>query len=203
MFVLLMPAEIYEIIRSKVLLNLSSNLSKDLWYHGVHHTIDVEIQAERIALNENIISTDELFLLKVACLYHDTGFLFSYDEHEAAGCSLAKKELPAFGLNPKQVEIICGMIMATKIPQTPLNKLEEIICDADLDYLGRDDFYPISNTLFLELKLRGFVKTENDWNLIQIRFFKQHRFFTATNKKLRDQEKQHHLEMIEAVTLSG
>ena len=199
MFVSLMLSEKYEMIRSRVLHNLENNLSKDMWYHGVHHTIDVVLQAERIARNEIIINEEDLFLLKVACLYHDTGFLFTYQEHEAAGCNLAKEELPAFGLDPKQIAIICGMIMATKIPQTPHTKLEEIICDADLDYLGRDDFFPISNTLFLELKARNFVATENDWNLIQIKFFKQHYFFTPTTKKLRDREKQQHLEMIEAM----
>jgi uncharacterized protein len=191
--------EVYQKIRSKVLLNLGEHLSKDLWYHGVHHTIDVEKQAIRIAKNEKITSDDDLFLLKVACLYHDTGFLFTYRDHEVVGCNLAKKELPEFGLNPEQIDIICGMIMATKIPQTPHNKLEEIICDADLDYLGREDFSPISNTLFLELKARNSVLTENDWNLIQINFFKHHNFFTATTKKLRAKQKQHYLEMIEAM----
>jgi len=200
MFVnLMLKKEVYETIRAKILHYLEANLSKDLLYHGVHHTIDVEKQAIRIAKNENIRDDDDLFLLKVACLYHDTGFLFTYRDHEVAGCNLAKKELPEYGLTPEQIDIICGMIMATKIPQTPHNKLEEIICDADLDYLGRADFTPISNTLFLELKARNYVLTENDWNLIQINFFKHHNFFTPTTKKLREQQKQHYLEMIEAM----
>ena len=102
MFVLVMPAAKYEIIRSAVLQKLENNLSKNLWYHGVHHTIDVVMQAERIAVSENIVSKEDLFLLKVACLYHDAGFLFTYQDHEAAGCSLAKKELPAFGFTLKE-----------------------------------------------------------------------------------------------------
>jgi uncharacterized protein len=196
----MLTKEIYEIIRSKVLLNLGNNLSKDLLYHCVDHTIDVEMQAERIAISEKIGSQDDLFLLKIACLYHDCGFLFTYNEHEAAGCDLVMKELPAFGLSAGQVDIICGLIMATKIPQTPLSKLEEIICDADLDYLGREDFFPVSNNLFLELKACNFVASENDWNLIQIRFFRQHKYFTDTTKILRERQKQKHLEMIEAIT---
>ncbi|MEP7144223.1 MAG: HD domain-containing protein [Ferruginibacter sp.] len=195
----MLTKEIYEIIRSGVLLNLANNLSKDLFYHCVDHTIDVEIQAERIAISEKILSGEDLLLLKTACLYHDTGFLFTYNEHEEAGCDLAVKELSAFGLTLKQVDIICGLIRATKIPQTPLSKLEEIICDADLDYLGREDFFPISNNLFLELKAANFISSENDWNLVQIKFFKQHQYFTATTKKLREQKKQEHLEMIEAM----
>lgn len=200
MFVLLMiTAEVFEKIRSKILNQLSDNLSKDLLYHGVHHTIDVEKEAERIAIGEKITSQEDLLLLKIACLYHDSGFLFTYQNHEAAGCNLAMKELPAFGLNQKQLDIICGMIMATKIPQTPRTILEEIICDADLDYFGRDDFFPIAHTLFLELKARHFVTTEYDWNKIQIKFFKQHHYFTDTTKKLRAKQKQHYFEMIEAM----
>lgn len=194
-----MPPEVYEIIRSKILLDLSNNLSKDLSYHGVHHTIDVVKQAEKIAKREKISSAEDLFLLKVACLYHDTGFLFTYREHEVAGCNLAKKELPAFNLTQKQIDIICGMILATKIPQTPHTKLEEIICDADLDYLGREDFLPISNTLFLELKARNFISSKKQWDQIQISFFKQHNFFTATSKKLRGKKKINHLHLIEAM----
>lgn len=190
---------IYEPLRSKILQKLENHLSKDLFYHSVHHTIDVETQAERIALNENITNHQDLLLLKVASLYHDSGFLFTYIEHEKASCKLVKEELPFFGFAEKEIDIICGLIMATRIPQTPLNRLEEIICDADLDYLGREDFFSISNNLFLELKARKIIATKKDWDLVQVKFFKVHHFFTNSNKKLRGQQKQRHLEMIEAM----
>ncbi|MBK5269461.1 MAG: hypothetical protein JJE22_00475 [Bacteroidia bacterium] len=111
---------------------------------------------------------------------------------------MAKEELPVFHFADKQIKIICGLIMATKIPQTPHTKLEEIICDADLDYLGRPDFFKISDTLFYEMKERGWVTGEREWNLKQIAFFKSHKYFTSTSKRLREKEKQKHLEMIEA-----
>jgi HD superfamily phosphodiesterase len=190
---------LYTAIRSEILHNLDNNLSNDLYYHCLDHTLDVEFQAERIAVSEKITDTNDLFLLKVACLYHDSGFLTTYKDHEVASCKLAQRELPKFGIVAKQLAIICGLIMATKIPQTPLTKLEEIICDADLDYLGRDDFAPISHNLFLELKNRNFVQTENDWNLIQIKFFKQHNYFTDTNQQLRHNQKMNHLLEIEAL----
>ncbi|MEP7109842.1 MAG: HD domain-containing protein [Ferruginibacter sp.] len=189
----------FEIIRSKILLTLDNNLAKDLLYHCTDHTIDVEMQAERIALNEKIFNQDDLFLLKVACLYHDSGFIFTYNEHETAGCNLAMNELPAYGLSSKELDIIRGLIMATKLPQTPQSRLEEVICDADLDYLGRDDFFSISNNLFLEFRSRGFVASENEWNRVQIKFFKEHKYFTDTTKILRERKKLEHLEMIEAL----
>lgn len=197
-----MPDKLYETIRSAILLKLGNELATDLFYHGVHHTIDVERQAIAIAQSENLTNPDDLFLLKTACLYHDSGFLFTYRDHETAGCELAKKELAAYGITTEQVDVICGLIMATKIPQTPLTSLEEIICDADLDYLGRPDFFDISFTLFEELSVRNFVKSEYDWNIIQINFFKQHRYCTATDQLRRAGKKQEHLLLIEAANLS-
>lgn len=185
----------YESICEKVLRALSNGLAADLYYHCVEHTMDVEAQAERIARAENITEED-LFLLKIACLYHDSGFLSTYAAHEEASCVIAKKELAEAGLTNSEIETICGMIMATRIPQTPHTKLEEIICDADLDYLGREDFFPISSNLFRELKARNLVSSEPEWNEIQRKFFMQHTYFTATTKNLRDQQKAAHLEII-------
>lgn len=189
----------YKSIQSHILLKLRNGLSKDLTYHTVQHTLDILKHAKRIARNENIHSEEDLFLLKVACLYHDSGFLIAYKGHEEESCNFAKKELPAFGLTKKQVEIICSLIMATKIPQNPGNKMEEIICDADLDYLGTADFFKTSNNLFLELKKKGMVKSKKEWNSIQVSFLNEHRYFTTTSKKLREQQKLIHLKMIESM----
>ncbi len=182
-----------------MLLRLEQGLSKTLYYHSLHHTLDILKQAERIAREENIYDKEDLFLLKVACLYHDSGFLITYKGHEEVACKLVKKELPGFNVSLEQIDIICRLIIATKIPQSPKTLLEQIICDADLDYLGRPDFFEISNKLFLELKERGFVAGESEWNIIQINFFKQHRYFTLTNKELRAPVKQLHLEMIQTL----
>jgi len=191
--------EKFNSIRSGILLKLRNGLSNDLTYHTVQHTLDIVKNAERIARSENIHSEEDLYLLKVACLYHDSGFLVSYTGHEEESCKLAKKDLAAFDLNTKHIDIICGLIMATKIPQTPYNKLEEIICDADLDYLGTEDFFRISSNLFLELKKRKMVRTKKEWDAIQVSFLKKHRYFTATSKKLREQQKLIHLRAIESL----
>jgi len=191
--------EKYKKIKKQILLELEHGLSKTLYYHSLHHTLDILRHAERIAKEENINAEEDLFLLKVACLYHDSGFLKTYKGHEEAACKLVKNQLPEFDVSVKQIEIICRLIRATKIPQSPETKLEEIICDADLDYLGRPDFFEISNKLFLELKERKLVSGETEWNLIQIKFFKQHRYFTLTSKELRAPVKQIHLEMIETL----
>ena len=171
-------------------------LSPMLKYHSVDHVLDVLEQAQQIATIENSVTSRELVLLQIASLYHDAGFLFVYKGHEEVGCEIARNELPGFGLNTEEINKICGMIMTTKIPQSPQNKLEEIMCDADLDYLGRDDFFTIARRLYDEMLHYGFVQNEKEWNLIQRSFLQQHHYFTKTNQDRRNAKKQEHLEII-------
>ncbi|MDZ7645927.1 MAG: hypothetical protein U5K54_01410 [Cytophagales bacterium] len=80
------------------------------------------------------------------------------------------KYFTVYGFKSDQIEAICNMILATRIPQSPLTKLEKVLCDADLDYLGRKDFYGIGGKLLEELKEQGVVETEREWNLVQKTF---------------------------------
>ena len=109
---------------------------------------------------------------------------------------MARQFLPSFGFNKNDIDIICGMILATKIPQAPQTLLEKIICDADLDYLGRSDFYTIGGKLKEELKAAGLVETEREWNLIQKTFLESHRYHTAFSRANRDALKTKHLQEI-------
>ena len=190
--------QIFPLIYDHAVNRLLLGLPEELPYHNLYHILDVLKQAQRIAKDENIKNEEDVLSLKTAALYHDAGFIYKYTGHEEAGCQLARKELPGFGMNEQQVGRICGMIMATKLPQSPKNKLEEIICDADLDYLGRPDFFTIGDALFSEKKEKGLVSNKKQWNLIQIRFIKEHQYFTASNKRTREKQKKKHLELLEA-----
>ncbi|MEP6615091.1 MAG: HD domain-containing protein [Ginsengibacter sp.] len=184
------------LLQDHIIAKLEKGLSRELTYHCLEHTLDVLKQSENIAHAENIKDEEKLYLLKVAALYHDSGFLFVYRGHEEAGCKLAAEELPLYGFEKKQIDTICGLIMATKIPQSPKNHLEQVICDADLDYLGRNDYLVISNHLYHEFLLEGFVKNDKDWLEMQISFFKIHHYFTAWSVKHRGPVKQQHFEKL-------
>ena len=183
---------------------LKNELSKTLFYHGIHHVLDVKEAVQVLAQKENLTGDESLDLLKTAALYHDCGFLDTYQDHEEAGCSIARKVLPDFDFTPEQIETICGMIMATKIPQNPKTHLEEILCDADLDYLGRDDFEPIAQTLFVELKARNIVSDIAVWNSIQVKFLKSHHYWTKSARESRETMKQKRLEeLIKGENVNG
>ena len=177
------------------ILNALDHLSPALTYHGKHHTLDVLAVAEHLCLSENI-SVKETTLVLTAALLHDIGFLRDSRQHEAHSCQFAHEMLPKYGFTEGSIKRICGLIMATKIPQSPHNALEKILCDADLDYLGRDDFYTIGQTLFEEMKTLNLLKTTNEWNNLQIRFLENHHFFTRTNRGERTRQKEKHLDKL-------
>ncbi len=188
----------YHAAKAFILDKLDRELSGQLAYHGVHHTLDVLYTTEELCYFERV-TPYEAMLLKTAALFHDSGFTISNKEHETLGCQLAKQYLPRYDYTANEIERICGMIMATKIPQSPKNFLEQILCDADLDYLGRDDFYTIGATLFEELKSYNVLQTEEAWNNLQVNFLEKHAFFTRTNIRRRTPSKQRYLEELRKI----
>ena len=176
---------------------LEKELPEDLYYHNLRHTLDVMNQVELIALKEKC-TEEEILLLKTAALFHDAGFIrtSNYADHEEQGIKLAKEILPKFKYTPEQINIIAELIYATKLPPNPKNKLEEIMCDADLDYLGREDFLPVSNLLYKELSDRHIVTSKSEWDKKQIEFLEKHQYFTETARRNRRVNKLKQLEKL-------
>jgi adenylate cyclase len=174
---------------------LEKELPSFLYYHNVKHTIDVITQAELIGWGEGITDA-EILLLKTAALFHDTGQIYGSKDHELNSTKIAREYLPLYSYSQKQIDEVCDIIMATKMPPEPKTLLQKIICDSDLDYLGRSDFIPVSNTLYKELNEQGIMGNINDWNKIQIKFLSSHQFFTNTAKNLREVNKQEQIERI-------
>jgi len=167
-------------------------------YHNPQHIQDVYDSSLRIAKEEGISGPD-IELLRVAVLFHDAGFIHTTLRHEECGADMASAVLPAFGFTPEQIKVIRQMILATRVPQQPVSVLDRIICDADLDYLGRDDFYTIGNRLFQELRSSGVVRDEQEWNRLQKKFLEAHHYHTDYSRLNREPAKQARLGEIVAL----
>jgi exopolyphosphatase/pppGpp-phosphohydrolase len=174
---------------------LIKNLPEHLYYHDYTHTIDVVNQVELIVYGEGV-SDHQILLLKTAALFHDTGHTIESKGHEAHGCIIAREWLTAYNYSIEQIDEICSIIMATEMPPAPRDLLQRIMCDSDLDYLGRTDFLPTSNKLFKELKAMGIMSDSNVWNTLQIQFLSAHSFYTETSSRLREVNKQAQIDRI-------
>ena len=194
-----MTASISE-LKQLVIAKLQAELPQGIFYHVPEHTLDVFNRATELARQEKF-TPSEIYLLGVAALFHDTGYILSHKDHEANSCKIAREILSPHGFSEFDIEQICELIMATKIPQTPPNKLAMVLCDADLDYLGRDDFFRLGEKLHQEMVYFGTVKSDGDWHQLQIKFLEAHHYFTETEKELRDDKKQEHLAMLKEMKI--
>jgi uncharacterized protein len=186
----------WELLCHTIIDTLIEKLAPYLTYHDWKHTEHIIKMAECIAHQEEI-PDEEILLIKTAALFHDVGFISGTIEgHEEESIRLAKIKLPEFGYTEQEIEIITGMIQATTIPQKPKTKLECILADADLEYLGTDTFKYISNKLYQEMKHTNPSLNLEEWNEIQIHFLQSHFYHTPYCILNRTAEKEKNLESL-------
>jgi uncharacterized membrane-anchored protein YitT (DUF2179 family) len=175
----------YTELKTFILNKLEKELPAYLTYHNAAHTKDVLKYAEELAAAENI-SGNDLILLQTAALLHDSGFLETYTGHEEVSCSVARKILPDYGYKVDEIEAVCSLIMATRLPRKKnISKLAGILCDADLYYIGTDSFEKNSADLYQERLSNGLVKNRQEWEHLQIDFLRSHTYYTpAAREKL-------------------
>lgn len=182
-------------LKSHIIHEIFPRLSPNLYYHGPPHTLDVYTCALRICAYEKIDDT-LTDLVAAAALLHDVGYTESYLKNEPIGCRIARDILPGLGYDTTDCEAICDMIMATRVPQAPESIGARILCDADLDYLGREDFEAGAARLFHEFLEQGIVDSKPEWDKIQIKFISAHRYFTEFSNLYREPVKQEHLRQL-------
>jgi predicted metal-dependent HD superfamily phosphohydrolase len=168
--------------RKYILGRMSKELNPSLTYHTVEHTLDMHGAVIRLMEMEKIVDEHERLLIETAAIYHDAGMMISYNDHETQSVLIAGEMLPKFGYSLEDIDEVAGLILVTKLPQMPTTLHEKILCDADLDSLGRDDFFVESFKLQLE------------WNLtFEIKFFTGHTYFTESGRALRQEKKRKNL----------
>ncbi len=185
-------------IQEEILNMMEHKLPKNLPYHNIKHTIDVITEVELIGWAENV-NVEEMLILKLAALFHDTGYTISYKNHEENGCIIARNKLKKLNYPSDIISKIEQLIMATKIGHKPKCLLEKIICDSDLDYLGRSDFIPVSDMLYQELRAHNLIDSYDEWNELQLKFISNHQYYTETAKKLRAVNKSKQIKRLETI----
>lgn len=156
-----------------------TRLTHQYAYHNFAHSHYVMKAAMKIGAAVGLDNETDQRLLKAAGLWHDTGFVVAYEGHEAKGCELAAEHLPQFGFSTDEIALVQGMIMATKIPQSPRTLLEQVLADADLCYLGTSDALAWATKLFQELNSMNPSFDAVQWRERQISFLSGHRFWTT------------------------
>jgi uncharacterized protein len=169
-------------------------LSPDLRYHSYKHTEDV-VKCVKKAIRRYKYTGKKAELLTIAAWAHDIGFVQTYQGHEEKGAEMVAEHMKKEGYTTTDINQVKKLIMVTKIGNVPKTEDEKLIKDADLDYLGRQDFYKISEYLFEEWVNRKIITRDRKlFNEKQIAFMSIHEYYTAYFIKNRTQEKLNRVE---------
>ncbi len=190
-------SEILKLVERHVLKLFAVRNSNEDYYHNLNHTIEVVNFSDKLASEENL-SEDNKEILLIAAWFHDTGHFHCCHGHEDQSVELLKDFLRKESYPQEKIETIAGCIKATQIPQNPKNKMEQIICDADLIHLGLPDLEERSISLRKELKAKGIILgDEIDWLKSSLRFITSHDYYTDYAKEFYGKQKKINQEKIE------
>jgi predicted metal-dependent HD superfamily phosphohydrolase len=169
-------------------------------YHDANHTLHptqgVVAVANSIAISENISEHDRELLI-AAAYFHDTGYIREFDKNEPIAARMAGRILKLIGYKPNEIKKIQNMILSTDLEREPKTDLEKILCDADLDHLGRKDFFELDGKLRQGRRARGLdVSDDIKWYRGTLELLKKHKYYTESQKKLREKGKQKNIQRL-------
>ncbi len=164
---------------------LAAELSPEMTYHSLAHTRDEVLATAVEFAHAARLPERDADVLRVAAAFHDVGFIERPSNHEICSARIAAQVLPAFAFDARAIEQVMSLILVTRLPQTPRDFLEELMCDADLSGLGGEDFLERSAALLQERRAFGSAYSEEEWWQEQIAFLAAHHYWTDIAESLR------------------
>jgi predicted metal-dependent HD superfamily phosphohydrolase len=166
-------------------------------YHSVAHTQDVVHSSIEIGIGERL-TPDEMEIVQIAAWFHDLGYIDKSEDHEEISAMYASNFLSEENYLPERIERVIGCILATKVPQKPNNRLEQVICDSDLNHIGRKIFFERNDIFRIEFENHlGRKLTEYEWITKTIDFITRHHFFTEYAIKNFSEQKKENLKILQ------
>jgi predicted metal-dependent HD superfamily phosphohydrolase len=182
---------------------LEARLPEGCRYHTYAHTAEVASACLEIGTALGL-AAEELVILQLAAWFHDAGYTEICDGHEAVGVRIATRFLESRSVAPAVIERVARCIMATHYPQQPRSLIEEVICDADLIYLGRDQYTAQSDALRVEWEMMlGLVYTDAEWLDSNIEFLTGRVYHTPYARSRYGAARQRNLERLVGLREGG
>jgi len=176
--------------REYVTLILKHELSDKCLFHTISHTLEVLKNAEIIGRYCNI-SEEDLNILRMCALFHDIGYVDAYDDHEIYSAERAVNYLRSKNVGEETIKQVERAILSTKTPQTPLDKISKILCDADLMNLTFDDYFEQVDLMRMEWEKVGKAKlNHHQFYLNTLEFFQSHQYHSKYGKMILQPKKE-------------
>lgn len=175
---------------------ITEQVHENFAYHNIQHTMDVVAAAHELSKVHNLHSK-ETELLVIAAWFHDTGYDKGPIDHEQRSAHYAKEFLEKYNFEESDINTIQNCILATKMPQSPKNLLEQIICDSDMSHLGKKIYWERCGRIRQELTLtKNHMMSEPEWIDFELDFITQQQYHTEKAKELFDSKKKKHIRQL-------
>lgn len=168
------------------------------YYHQYSHALEVMERAIYLA-REEWLNDDDIEVLALAGLFHDTWFIIQYDDNEPIWAKIAQNYLKSMLYDRDKIKLIENIILATAPSyKNPKNIYEQIIIDADLDNFWRTDFFDKMDNIHREREaIKNIKLLDPDWQHWVIDFLAEHKYFTKTQKVERNPQKEKNMSELE------
>ncbi len=173
---------------------------ENYYYHQYEHALDVMTRAIYLWEKEWLWD-EEIEILALAWLFHDTWFTIQYENNEYIWAKIAENYLKSILYPKEKIDKIEKIIEATDPNyKSPIDILEKIIKDSDLDNLWRDDFFIKWDKLKRELETIKKIKIKDpDWHHSSLDFLWNHKYFTKTQKNERGKKKKENEKILKSM----
>jgi len=176
---------------------LANKLPEGIRFHTVEHAKYVAGKAVLIGSNSGL-SDDELKLVELCAWFHDSGYIFKSENHEAESAKIATGFLSSKGIGETTIAQVKNCILATRIPQQPNDLLARVLCDADMAHLAETDYFERIEKMREEWNHAAEHKiSRRKFHKISEKFFQQHDYFTDFAKKELQEKKEQNLQLIQ------
>jgi len=167
-----------EEVKQHVLAYFNTHHDAKLVYHNLDHTKSVVDATMQIA-NHYQLNDKDFFIVTTGAWFHDTGYFEDPSNHEQKSAELAVEFLKEKQVSADIRDAVMQVILSTKMPQRPTNKLENILCDGDLFHLGTPDFSNKRKLMHKEMEVLTNIKIgKNEWRKKDIEFLESQHYHT-------------------------
>ena len=176
---------------------INENIDDTYVFHDFKHT-EAVVQALHDLFTHFEISESDQRILEIAAWFHDLGYSEGWKDHEKRSAKIAQTYLNEHKLaTPEEIEKICSCILATKMPQAPVNLLQRILCDADLSHLGDSSYWDRCGRVRQEFTLtRETIMSDREWIDFELNFMLQHEYQTEAARELFGERKEAHIKQL-------
>jgi predicted metal-dependent HD superfamily phosphohydrolase len=159
-------------------------LSPQMVFHNVQHTCEV-VKAVKEIKSKSDLNEQQEVIVQIAAWFHDSGYCFVYQGHEDISIAIATSFLMLMKVDEAIISEVTACVNATRMPQHPMNSLQEIICDADMYHLANPDYPDHARRLRLEWEHQlNKCFTDLEWHRSNLDLLNKHRYHTKYGKEV-------------------